>query len=163
MTLFCEFSSKLLVGQTLGRKPPFRDQKEIFKHTCHRYCRGVCPGSEVRRGCQSSCQVFTSESTYLPRVPRAPAGGIQVGGFPYLLSSWEQVSRYRVGLAGLELRRVTLTSLFPSSHSFPFPIFCPYKLSRCAYLIHLSCWSLVKQDPSWFFAKAVSSSFWSAP
>lgn len=114
MTLFCEFSSKLLVGQTLGRKPPFRDQKDIFKHTCHRYCREVCPGSEVRRGCQSSCQVFTSESTYLPR---APAGGIPVGGFPYLLSSWEQVSRYRAGLsegwAGAVLRRSDLlVSLF---------------------------------------------------
>lgn len=102
------------MGRTLGRKPSFRDHKEIFKHTCHRYCRGVCPGSEVRRGCQFSCQVFTSESTYLPR---SPAGGILVGGFPYLLSSWEQISGYRVGLsdgwAGAGLRHSDLlVSLF---------------------------------------------------
>lgn len=140
MTLYCEFSSKLVMGQTLGRKPPFRDHKEIFKHTCHRYCRGVCPGSEVRRGCQFSCQAITSESTYLPR---SPAEGLLVGGFPYLLSSWEQISRYKVGLsdgwAGAGLHHSDLVSL-----SFPFPIFCPYrgfKLSWCADLIHLSCFS----------------------
>lgn len=73
MTQYCEFSSKPLLGQTLERKPPFRDYREIFKYTCRRHCPAVCLGSEMRGVVSSAARHSPPESTYLPR---APAVGI---------------------------------------------------------------------------------------
>lgn len=129
-------------------KPPFRDHREIFK-----YPLPICPGSEVGRGWPFSPRLSPPESAvYL---------GLQ------LWASWWALPLPAPftgtdPCAELGCFARTSPSLFLLGS---LPSLCPcraFTLSREPDLIYLSSRSLEKQDPSWFFPKAVSSSFWSA-